>query len=52
MGSAYAMGREKELGSLEVGKWADLVVLSGEINSKSEIELTMVGGKVIFEKKR
>jgi imidazolonepropionase-like amidohydrolase len=29
-GGAEAMGREKELGTIEKGKWADLVVLSAD----------------------
>jgi predicted amidohydrolase YtcJ len=56
--SAFAGFEEKDKGSIEVGKWADLVVLSRDILAASErdhipeteIMLTMVGGKVVFER--
>jgi predicted amidohydrolase YtcJ len=55
--SAYAAFQEKERGSLEVGKLADLVVLSRDILAEKErdhiaetkVVLTMVGGKVVYE---
>ena len=57
--SAYAAFQEKRRGSLEVGKLADLVVLSRDILAegerdhigKAEVVLTVVGGKVVYEKK-
>src|SRR5262249_6938493 len=56
--AAYAAFREKERGSLEAGKLADLVVLSsdilldGERDRIAEVEvlMTMVGGKIVYEK--
>lgn len=56
MGAAYQMGWEKIIGSLEVGKRADLVVVSqnlfeidpSEIH-KSNAILTMLGGQVVHE---
>ncbi len=56
--AAYAAFREKECGSLEVGKLADLVVLSRDILLESErdqipqaeILITMVAGRVVYEK--
>jgi predicted amidohydrolase YtcJ len=56
--SAYAGFEEKDRGSLEVGKWADLVVLSRDILADperdhiadTEVVLTMVGGKVVYQK--
>jgi predicted amidohydrolase YtcJ len=56
--SAYAAFQEKERGSLEVGKLADLVVLSRDILAKAErehigkakVDLTVVGGKVVYER--
>jgi predicted amidohydrolase YtcJ len=59
LGSAYAAFQEKERGSLQVGKLADLVVLSRDILAAAErdhiaetrVELTVVGGKVVFERK-
>lgn len=51
MGSAFAIGREAEIGSIEAGKYADLVILSGDpttldrsVLAAMEVELTMVGG--------
>lgn len=60
LGSAYAARREAELGTLEVGKLADLVVLSRDILARdqrdkigeAQVDLTMVGGRVVYERKR
>ena len=48
--------REDVLGSIEVGKWADLVVLDRDYQNVPEEEIsevrpvmTMVGGKIVFE---
>jgi predicted amidohydrolase YtcJ len=56
LGSAYARFSEDRIGSLEVGKEADLVVLSQDIFSaereaigKTAVLRTIVGGKVVFE---
>jgi predicted amidohydrolase YtcJ len=57
LGSAYALGREAELGSIAVGKLADLVVLSRDIFdpaqrdriAEARVEITIVGGKVVYE---
>jgi predicted amidohydrolase YtcJ len=59
MGSAYAAFEENEKGSLAPGKLADLVVLSRDILAESErdhiaeteVLLTLVGGKIVYEKK-
>jgi len=55
MGPALAGRREKTQGSLEIGKLADLVVLSQDIFKvdtrsigKTEVMLTMVGGKIVY----
>ncbi|MGH7174384.1 MAG: amidohydrolase [Gemmataceae bacterium] len=58
LGSAYAAFQEKDRGSLEVGKFADVVVLSRDILAVSErdriaatqVVVTVVGGKVVFER--
>ena len=58
-GSAYAAFRENDLGTLEAGKLADLVVLSRDILDPAERErighaevaMTIVGGRVIYERK-
>lgn len=54
--SAYAEFAEKDKGSLEVGKLADLAVLSQNIFQvpvgdlpKTESVLTIVGGKIVFD---
>lgn len=56
MGGAYAMHREKEAGSIEPGKLADLVIVSQDIFrvdpheiGKTEVVLTMVGGRVVHD---
>lgn len=55
-GAAYAGFAEKELGTLEVGKLADLVIVDrnilepGSDLSQARVKLTMVGGKVVFER--
>ena len=56
MGGAYSMRKESELGSIERGKAADLVVLSRnlfEIDSGSIIETkvvyTIFGGEVVYD---
>jgi predicted amidohydrolase YtcJ len=58
MGSAYAAFEEKEKGSIEAGKLADLVVWSRNITSpdlkevaQTEALLTIVGGQIVYEKK-
>ena len=54
--AAYFIGEEKMLGSIEVGKYADLVVLDGDYlgvpqDRIDEIEpiMTIVGGKIVFD---
>lgn len=54
-GSAYARFSDNKLGTLEVGKEADLAVLSQDIFSikpedisKTRVVTTMVGGKVVY----
>ncbi len=58
LSAAYAAFHEKQCGSLEVGKLADLVVLSRDILQDAErdhivdteVLLTMVGGRVVYDK--
>jgi predicted amidohydrolase YtcJ len=60
LGSAFAAGQEKERGSVQVGKLADLVVLSRDILAKGEIdrisetkvEITILGGRVVYERSK
>jgi hypothetical protein len=55
LGSAYAAFSDDRVGTLEVGKLADLAVLSQDIFSadplsigNTRVTLTMVGGKIVF----
>jgi predicted amidohydrolase YtcJ len=58
-GSAYAAFQDKDRGTLRPGMLADLVVLSRDIFAEAErdkiartqVVLTVVGGKVVFERK-
>lgn len=56
MGGAFAMRREKEEGSIEAGKLADLILVSQNIFeveprkiAETRVVLTMVGGRIVFE---
>jgi hypothetical protein len=56
LGAAFAGHREKTEGSLEPGKAADLIVLARDLFkikpteiARTEVLLTMVGGKVVYE---
>lgn len=55
--AAYALALERELGSLEVGKRADVVVFASDIMTvpeieipRSEVDLTIVGGRVAYDR--
>lgn len=55
-GAAYSEFAERQLGTLEVGKLADLVVLSQDVFSvaparigATQVVLTLVGGRVVYE---
>jgi predicted amidohydrolase YtcJ len=55
-GGAYASFRESSIGSLEVGKLADLAVLSQDVFSvppdriaQTQVTMTIVGGRVAFQ---
>ena len=57
LGSAYASFEEESRGSLEVGKVADMVVLSQDLFridpkeiTKTEVLYTIVDGKIIYQK--
>ena len=57
IGGAWLTFEERDKGSIEVGKLADLVVLSDDIMTCAEkrieqmrVEMTIVGGKVVFER--
>jgi hypothetical protein len=55
--NAYATFTEGERGSLKVGKWADITVLSQDIMTVPEADIpatkviyTLVGGKVVYQR--
>lgn len=55
-GSAYGSFREKELGTLEVGKLADIVVLERNLFEipveeipNTKVQLTIVDGNFVFD---
>ncbi|MFJ8235561.1 amidohydrolase [Ureibacillus sp. NPDC094379] len=54
--AAYGVFREKELGTIEEGKWADLIVLDRNLFTitpseikEAKVILTMMDGEIIFE---
>jgi len=56
MGGAYAMHREKDEGSIEAGKLADLIMVSQNVFdidphqiAGTKVLLTMVGGKIVHD---
>lgn len=57
-GSAYALCEEHERGVLEIGKAADLVVLTGDLlqappeqwGEQIQVEMTVVGGEIVHAK--
>jgi predicted amidohydrolase YtcJ len=55
-GAAYAAHREKEEGSLEAGKLADMIMIDQDLFKieppeigKTEVLFTMVGGKIVYQ---
>lgn len=56
LGAAFAGRREKTEGSLEVGKLADLIIVSQnifDVNSRrigaTKVIVTIVGGRVVYQ---
>jgi len=59
LGSAYAEFQENEKGSIEEGKWADLVVLDKNLFEippreilSTNVDMTILGGKIVYERRR
>lgn len=57
LGAAYAEFQEQVKGSLEPGKYADMIILSKDLLSippeeilTTEVVLTIIGGKVVYQK--
>ncbi len=58
LGAAYAEFQENEKGTISVGKYADLVILSDDIFTikkdeipKTEVLITILDGKIVYEAK-
>jgi predicted amidohydrolase YtcJ len=58
LANAIAQFEEKQKGSIEVGKFADLVLLSNDLVTckeedipSTQVLMTVVGGKILYEKK-
>ena len=55
MGAAFAEFQEKEKGSITVGKFADMVILSSDIFAEkadlraAAVWLTVVNGRIVYE---
>jgi predicted amidohydrolase YtcJ len=56
MGGAIAAGREKTEGSIEVGKLADVILISQDLFKtapnqigKTKVLMTIVGGKTVYQ---
>lgn len=56
-GSAYGIGREDEMGTLEAGKFADIAVIDKNLFAAtpdeirgSTVEMTIMDGKVVYKK--
>ena len=57
LGSAYGIGREDELGTLEEGKFADIAIIDRNLFEAepedirgAHVDMTIMDGKVIFER--
>lgn len=55
IGSAYGTGRENELGTLEAGKFADIIVVNGNLFEmtpeeirQAKVDKTLMNGKIIY----
>ncbi|HMG94704.1 MAG TPA: amidohydrolase family protein, partial [Gemmatimonadaceae bacterium] len=56
-GGAYASFREHEIGSLGVGKLADIVIIDRDLTKippetirDAKIDYTIVGGRIVFDR--
>ena len=54
-GSAYSVGRENEMGTIEAGKLADLIILDRNLFKESvetwrdgKVDVTIMNGKVVY----
>ena len=53
--NAQLLHKEKEIGSIEVGKWADIIAVKGDplkdITELQKVKFVMIGGKIIKKEK-
>lgn len=56
-GSAYGVRREDELGTLEAGKFADIIVVDRNLFEvelieimDAKVDLTIMNGRIVFER--
>lgn len=56
--SAYGVRREKELGTIEAGKLADIIVIDRDLFSvpyeeilEAKVDLSIMDGKIVYERK-
>lgn len=53
--NAQLLHKEKEIGSIEVGKWADIIAVKGDplkdITELQKVKFVMIGGKIIKNEK-
>jgi len=59
LGGAYSMRKEKEIGSIEKGKAADMVVLNQNLFKiapdsiiDTKVVYTIFGGKIVYDAKK
>ncbi|HZK02105.1 MAG TPA: amidohydrolase family protein [Anaerovoracaceae bacterium] len=57
-GSAYGVGRENELGTLEAGKLADIIIVDRNLFAvshdeirKAKVDMTIMDGDIVYERK-
>ncbi len=58
-GCAYSVGRESEIGTLERGKFADIVILDRNLFAVSEehwksgkVDITIMDGKIVYQREK
>jgi imidazolonepropionase-like amidohydrolase len=56
LGSARVLGRDAELGSVEIGKLADMVLIDGnpltDVNDLMNVVVTIKGGRIVSDSRK